>query len=116
MSAQHTPGPWSLHPYGAGESLVVGDDTSKPWISWKYSVGLGSKIITEVSACSDGGQGYPRPDNKPECEANARLIAAAPELLEMLEVIISDIGYSGYWWGQDAVNLIAKALGKENEQ
>jgi hypothetical protein len=109
-----------LHPYRAGKSVVVDENTSKPWISWGYSVGSGSKIVTEVSACSDGGHGYPRPDNKPECEANARLIAAAPELLYALQQAdecLKDMNYGINGNIRTLVcNAIAKATGKQGEQ
>src|SRR5215469_14855754 len=53
----HTPGPWRQMPKwdGAGGLVILGTD--------------------------DIGVGAAWSDDRPECEANARLIAAAPELL-----------------------------------
>ena len=63
MSAKHTPGPWSISPpMGTG---------IEPW----FWVSASRTLHLQVSACDDG---YVLGEN----EANARLIAAAPELLE----------------------------------
>ena len=59
MTAKHTPGPWSVQ----DGDRVFGYSTGKPY-----------------SHCLHEGIGY-----KTEREANARLIAAAPELLAALE-------------------------------
>lgn len=61
MSAQHTPGPWSVerHPH-SGHPLVAGE---------------GEYVV------ADCGNGEIETASE---EANARLIAAAPELLEAL--------------------------------
>jgi hypothetical protein len=46
----------------------------------------------------------------PEAEANARLIAAAPEMLDMLETLAA----AGVWpeFSAKLANIIAKAEGK----
>ncbi len=50
----------------------------------------------------------------PECGANARLIAAAPEMLDILKRIVSDNDGPGeFGWALDmARTVIAKAEGK----
>jgi hypothetical protein len=62
MSTQHTPGPWKAHPTGLSRSGLP-----EYQIHW-------SDIGECVAEIVHG-------------EANARLIAAAPELLEALEMV-----------------------------
>lgn len=67
-----TPGPWEFSKTAHGEpglSILSTDRSSdSEWVKWEIArVGLNSKRITS------------------ETEANARLIAAAPELLECLK-------------------------------
>jgi hypothetical protein len=67
MSTQHTPGPW----YAIGRMVEVGDDD-------------------HADICSTNpdqfGQGHLAPPIE-EQQANARLIAAAPEMLAMLQEV-----------------------------
>ena len=76
MSAQHTPGPWSFG-YGVtteyGEVFGVGVTTKPDW--------------TVVCAVSRPG------DVNAIDEANARLIAAAPDLLEALKACDEAMSY-----------------------
>jgi hypothetical protein len=66
---QHTPGPW----------FVLERYTNRNVYPIGYSIGNGAhSILAEVN--SQGGT----PD---ECSANARLIAAAPELFQALQAI-----------------------------
>ena len=69
MSAQHTPGPWRLHP--TDDTMVIGVN--------------GRDEIAEM-------RGYysTQPD---VMEANARLIAAAPDMLAVCEALL-DIIYN----------------------
>ena len=74
MTAKHTPGPWVVG-YGktrelVGAYLAVGLDCSPDW-----------KPVALIS---------PEASVSPGDEANARLIAAAPELLEALEGVLVD--------------------------
>lgn len=85
----HTPGPWSLHPYGDGsETFVPNYPDREGWSSWRFAVGSGRTLLAEVSAHTNPA-GYPRPENRAEAEANANLIAAAPELLGTLENLLN---------------------------
>ena len=72
----HTPGPWRVHE-------DIPSDSYCPLIEAEDSEGLGSVDIANVSRPSTGS-----PDNT---EANAKLIAAAPELLEALKVIRNEV-------------------------
>ena len=76
MSAAHTPGPWSLSAsFDRVERRVIHGDN--PPLVWEIARGINSA----------------HPDYMPRDEqiANARLIAAAPELLEALEVALETI-------------------------
>ena len=67
----HTPGPWH---YAVGTNCDA-----------VYVVGDGCTQIAEVERWNGGTlDGVPEPDVEAEAEANARLIAAAPELLGVL--------------------------------
>jgi hypothetical protein len=63
----HTPGPWHVEPATAGRFLVQLDD--------------GSTIATVGEGWHEGG-------SDEQLDANARLIAAAPDLLEALDYLL----------------------------
>ena len=63
MTTKHTPGPWTHHP----EDNIILDASGRRLIEWQ---------ARSVSVSVE------------ERDANARLIAAAPELLEALEVVL----------------------------
>lgn len=104
MTAAHTPGPWK----------VTHDDYAGHYDVSTFDPQMGSEAIAQVFyvANAPGGRG----------EADARLIAAAPELLEALEKMLSllnavcalsDDNYARDDW-QDVLNAnaaIAKARG-----
>ena len=98
MSAKHTPGPWLTDRNNAhtGQIATVYHCIGNDWI----------EIWTDKWAETGLGEG--------EQEANARLIAAAPELLDAL-IELADCGAEA--WGEDrpcvriARDAIAKATG-----
>lgn len=65
MSAQHTPGPWAVGA-GSGAYLAI---TARHW-----DAPLVSKVIAGDRSTN-------------ECEANAQLIAAAPDMLAALKAL-----------------------------
>jgi hypothetical protein len=75
VNTKHTPGPWSFEPaskigehWAAGAAHgVTANDNKDRWRGY----------VTNVLA------------NSPNAEANARLIAAAPELLEALQALLA---------------------------
>ncbi len=92
MSAQHTPGPWSIVPYGDGDSLVIHDARGDWRVCFMATPGkLGS--IERI-------------------EANAHLIAAAPDLLAVLQDAVANnmLVEGSNWWGR-VFAAIAKATG-----
>ncbi len=68
MTNKHTPGPW--HTIREGSSTVYVESR------------IGGGWVQEVSSCG------PTANGSEEQEANARLIAAAPELLDALEMVM----------------------------
>ena len=70
MSESFTPGPWSIVPYGDGSSLVIHSDED-------------NRVCFMATASSD------RPSSHASIRANARLIAAAPELFEALRELVA---------------------------
>ena len=74
MKTEHTPGPWS---YYAGEA--------QPNPYWRnYRLYVGERLVAEIGCTNAVGDG----------DANARLIAAAPELLAALTALVghADLG------------------------
>lgn len=95
MSAKHTPGPWALTGWTAGDDF-----------GWSIRI-ADAPYRLEVSAwCA-------------ESEADARLIAAAPDLLEALEAVLAvpEARKALVNWGTDellaARAAVAKARGGE---
>jgi hypothetical protein len=78
MNTKHTPGPWYVGdlaaPDLAGRNMLV-------YASSGYAV-----ADAKIFHCMFG---------VPEMEANARLIAAAPDLLEALQHLMLDLEYHG---------------------
>ena len=112
--SKHTPGPWSVM---FQNSRAMDSDPNYQW--WQVPVQVGApggvnggpgNVIAMVSM---GGPGAMISD-KEHVEANARLIAAAPDLLAALESLtehLADMDHmnedSEGW--QDALTAIAKA-------
>jgi hypothetical protein len=99
MSTKHTPGPWLY---------ITGDE-------WSHSV------VTEEGELPSGDMGYwtvasINKNREPQHKANARLIAAAPELLEALRtlkmaIVAGPPEYDSADWIEMADAAIAKATG-----
>ena len=98
MSAEHTPGPWQFAEAGSWKDGVR---TSKEYFVRRPDddVAIASEILN--------------PEDSTPSEANARLIAAAPELLAALEVCVDELKRNGIQSEsiQDARAAIAKAKG-----
>lgn len=104
MSSKHTPGPWEMIP--REQAIRTGDAYAKDgWAS--YVVGF------DVWA-ADGERPIVGPNGIPALEAdeaNARLIAAAPDLLEALKVAQLWLDVDGRFDMQGINAAIAKAGG-----
>lgn len=97
VTAKHTPGPWLVVPK-AGYPVVVARDDSDPTrvlaSPGGYSIGEMRRDATKAT----------------EIMANARLIAAAPELLEALkDLIFYSRGLVDEKYIRDAQAVVAKA-------
>ena len=107
--SKHTPGPWEIKDHG---------DPCYRYISAPEHIAL-AQVVWRVE----------EEDRSPSCEANAHLIAAAPELLEVLrwyaelaedlirypwtvESTLAELRNDG---GKRAKEVIAKAKGEDNE-
>jgi hypothetical protein len=93
MDATHTPGPWTVPGYVCGPDIgIIGND----------------RIVAMVTNDED------RPIDDAEQLANARLMAAAPELLDSLRYMVANAEAEG--WSElmtgDAAAAIAKAEGR----
>ena len=97
--SKHTPGPWSYTM-----------DKERGW-DFKLTADHGKTVIVSGCGCCDSPW--------VSCEADARLIAAAPELLEALEKIVrmfegaDDTVWAVEDYRQKARAAIAKAKGEE---
>lgn len=78
MKTQHTPGPWYVFAMGNYFGINSGSDSGQE---------PQDRSIVVYGDADDDGMGV-RGDTYEEMKANARLIAAAPELLEALQSVI----------------------------
>lgn len=106
---KHTPGPWVVgRKLDYGQSILIDAENGEP--SLHYSSWQGLAI---VHGCDDS------PIKGPEvAEANARLISAAPELLEALRELVKVVPIANETESQDrakwkALAAITKAEGGE---
>jgi len=99
----HTPGPWS----------VIIDDTGDQFTGWP-SVVSSPDLDATIIHRSGFKQEFWGDLSQRESIANARLIAAAPDLLESLTVCVEALKDSGNYplTLADAIEVIAKATGK----
>ena len=91
--SKHTPGPWAMPDSGQGRISKVG-------------VNGGWDGMIATADCGD----YAR--SRSEGLANARLIAAAPDLLEALKDAVRDSESPGQWLDESRA-AIAKATGEQ---
>lgn len=97
MQTQHTPGPWRIEDKRSrGRTLISGDG----WVRL-------CDVYTVMEGCREP---------YPEGMANARLIAAAPDLLDALIDLLHQSKLSqdeGGWDFEQAEAAIAKATGND---
>jgi len=94
----HTPGPWETQSFGNGEAVVIANGSNRDDVACICSVA--------------GGLGTVLEDNRDyESEANANLIAAAPELLEACKTAYNCL-CNPIDGAQSDINLIHAAITK----
>jgi hypothetical protein len=87
-TGKHTPGPWG---FGTSNKKTYG---MAPGEWWETAIHVGDTKPGNVLATAVmGGSGATRSDRE-SVEANARLIAAAPELLEALKECLPQIRWA----------------------
>lgn len=99
MKAQHTPGPWKVESVPAVMSTL-----QKDFLITYTDDGLRSHVarLFDNSLCTEHGT----------TEANARLIAAAPELLAALESMLTHIGMDEDEWNKPTFDQARAAIAK----
>lgn len=101
MNAKHTPGPWRMSDCGEWSASHDGYGASS-YIGVKDQAGT----VVAIAVAHD-----PEPfGSDPDPEANARLIAAAPDLLTMLVEAANFI--QPYSTGQDLLERIEATIAK----
>lgn len=101
MTSKHTPGPWR-YDFDGDDFPIVGRPT---WECTRYGV-KGEWSIALVHCLGEESQ-----EDGNEAEANARLIAAAPELLEALKLAHDYLCGDG-WEDDERLKPINEALSK----
>ena len=105
----HTSGPWCIHrAYANAQTLTVTDDNGD-WDFTHTYIGQGERIIAQVQHRSKDS-GWPSVCSVDEMWSNARLIAAAPEMLEALRNLTHPMASDEDL--QHAIAVIAKAEGR----
>ena len=116
QATKHTPGPWKVSDKMMTDEMVCRHDTIGAWVhSCRHIEGAG-KLLAAAQSNEPIGTGYngghPQVASRDEMLANARLIAAAPELLDALRLVLAhDWPLTGAEW--TAIRAaIAKAEGE----
>jgi len=93
----------------------VGEYTRGPWEVDSQDDQRIMCGLKDIAAAINVWSSNPETDMKEgECEANARLISAAPELLEALEICLGHMtgGMDGNWADCDPVEVARQAVAK----
>lgn len=102
----HTPGPWKVEEQDGAHIILMGTAlTSRAQHEVQHSIVYDHGLFP-------GDDETPESDQWVEAEANARLIAAAPDLYASLKAML-DADYVGYQGIDTAIAAIAKAEGRD---
>lgn len=104
----HTAGPWVLHPIKCGTAYVVPFKHSNRAVGG-HAIKAEDLRIYAQEICAINHEDRHRP--VAEQLANARLIAAAPELLDALSAFVNNPGLTETERQHKAIAAVAKATG-----
>ena len=105
----HTSGPWCIHRgYANAPTMKIKGNDGRSWEFTHTHIGQGEKIIAQVQHQTKDS-GWPHVHDVNEMWANARLIAAAPEMLDALKTLIDGIEHLDIHGAEYARQVIAKA-------
>lgn len=91
--------------------FTLGPWTSQGWVpTWMYIPVKDARFNVVCTMCPDAAHGYTRD----EVEANARLIAAAPDLYDFIATLENDDGKIPAWLWERRNALLAKASGEQS--
>ena len=80
--------------------------TKGPWVANKYSVfGPNTRVVAYARGLNSKGR-------TPEDEANARLIAAAPDLLSACKAVVEEDGFRGSFLMRKRIDAMKAAIAK----
>lgn len=112
-SPQHTPGPWKVGTDTANNAQGYG---SYLWSLHIFACnGNEEDEDTNICWCSSQGDGAQDGDNAPKlsvARANARLIAAAPDLLGALKLCVNRLALHAAHGNLDVVDAVDAAIAK----
>ena len=96
---------------------LIAKHTPGPWFAVGYQVEIESETVADICTTNAHLFGQPGLHDDARAMANARLIAAAPEMLKMLEVARDSLEVSNYEGEEDDVlaaiaSVIARAKGE----
>jgi hypothetical protein len=94
MTAKHTPGPWTAKRVGGGNLTVFGNN--------RFAICFMGYLSSDDEEASD----------LPNAEANAALIASAPDLLAACRVALSALGGRNNEASERIKAALAKAEGR----
>ena len=104
-NTKHTPGPWFIT-----EGSTYGYTTTL-----KVEAGASDDRKFGMVICERQAPSY-NTGIRAECDANSRLIAAAPELLDICESILAEVDYEGLNLESGRVAKLRAAIAKATAQ